>query len=482
VEILTNKEYTQLEVRFNDLLTNFLKTHAWSESNLLIQQMLGTGFTHSLRVSEKGKVTNYMLKDELLNIDKVLLAKLDGILQNIEGIENKFKAISQFFVSLKDIDYENVSNKELLSLYNKYCSCFSQMASILYIIFRSDDVLEKPIKRLNDFIASKLNNNEKVVDWVGILSLPLFESYVMKEEMDFLEILVKIQDFSNLSNEELNVVGNHSKNYCWVPIQQDERPWDLDYYLKLIKLQDIGDAKNRLSELRNYLPNLIKKQKEILSIIKPDERIRSIISNLQNIGYLRDIRKICYSKARLYSRKMFGEIGKRLGINSKDIGYLLPKEVKLLLSKAKIVDNRKKNYVIQLQNNDVRVLTGDKAKEIQDSIVVKSSDDVDFLKGRPASPGNVKGRVKLIFNINEADDFNEGDILVTTMTVPDLVPLMKKAAAIVTDEGGLTCHAAIVSREMGIPCIVGTEKATKVLKDGDMVEVKASEGMIIKIK
>ena len=75
-------------------------------------------------------------------------------------------------------------------------------------------------------------------------------------------------------------------------------------------------------------------------------------------------------------------------------------------------------------------------------------------------------------------DFQDGDILVTGMTRPEFVPLMKKASAIITDEGGLTCHAAIISRELNIPCIIGTKIATQVLQDGDMVEVDADKGII----
>ena len=86
------------------------------------------------------------------------------------------------------------------------------------------------------------------------------------------------------------------------------------------------------------------------------------------------------------------------------------------------------------------------------------------------------------FSINDEsklnENFNDGDILVTGMTRPEFVPLMKRSAAIITDEGGITCHAAIISRELGIPCIIGTKVATQVLKDGDMVEVDADKGIV----
>lgn len=101
-----------------------------------------------------------------------------------------------------------------------------------------------------------------------------------------------------------------------------------------------------------------------------------------------------------------------------------------------------------------------------------------ILKGISASPGIGTGVVKVLKSPKEIDKIKTGDILVAPMTSPDYVPAMKKASAIVTNEGGMTSHAAIVSREMGIPCIVGTKNATKVLKDGEVVTVNGTTGEI----
>lgn len=101
-----------------------------------------------------------------------------------------------------------------------------------------------------------------------------------------------------------------------------------------------------------------------------------------------------------------------------------------------------------------------------------------LLKGLGASPGVATGKVKIISSEKEISKVQEGDILVTTMTTPDMVPAMKRAAAIVTDEGGMTCHAAIVSRELGVPAIVGTKEATKVLKDDMIVTVDGEKGIV----
>ncbi len=101
-----------------------------------------------------------------------------------------------------------------------------------------------------------------------------------------------------------------------------------------------------------------------------------------------------------------------------------------------------------------------------------------ILQGLAASAGIASGTVKIIYDMKDLDKIKKGDVLVTKMTNPDMVVSMQKATAIVTDEGGVTAHAAIVSREMGIPCVVGTKKATSVLKDGMTITVNGTEGMV----
>ena len=122
-------------------------------------------------------------------------------------------------------------------------------------------------------------------------------------------------------------------------------------------------------------------------------------------------------------------------------------------------------------------------KEKEDAVTEATTTERKIVvKGLPASPGKAAGRAHVIENPEDIDDFKEGEILVTTMTAPDWVPAMKKAKAIVTDAGGMTCHASIVSRELGIPCIVGTksrsEEATKTITDGQMITVDATNGIV----
>jgi pyruvate,water dikinase len=107
---------------------------------------------------------------------------------------------------------------------------------------------------------------------------------------------------------------------------------------------------------------------------------------------------------------------------------------------------------------------------------------VELFSGLPASPGVAAGRTEIILSPSEIVNLKEGEILVAEMTTPDFVPAMKRAAAIVTDRGGRTCHAAIVSRELGVPCVVGTGTATKILKEKQLVTVDGYTGKIYKGK
>jgi len=103
------------------------------------------------------------------------------------------------------------------------------------------------------------------------------------------------------------------------------------------------------------------------------------------------------------------------------------------------------------------------------------------LKGIPASTGIVKGKVKLVLNPFESSKMKEGNILVSEMTNPLYIPAISKAKGIITDAGGLLCHAAIIARELNIPCIVGTKEATRILKDDKEIEVDGTNGIIYEI-
>ncbi len=131
--------------------------------------------------------------------------------------------------------------------------------------------------------------------------------------------------------------------------------------------------------------------------------------------------------------------------------------------------------VYMVQSRPITTLI--KAKEEEATAHVEE-ESKELIRGLGASPGRGSGLVRVLQSPDRDNGFESGDVLVAEMTTPDWVPLMKKASAIVTDGGGMTCHAAIVSREMGLPCVVGTRDATKVLKDGMLVTVDGTHGVV----
>lgn len=144
------------------------------------------------------------------------------------------------------------------------------------------------------------------------------------------------------------------------------------------------------------------------------------------------------------------------------------------------VDHKNRIWILQARPETVWSRRNKDTKE--EKKVNITTDHKVLVKGLPASPGLVAGKVHVITNPEDIEKFKKGEILVTPMTSPDWVPAMKKAVAIITDAGGMTCHASIVSRELGIPCVVGTKsrsvEATLILKDGQDVTVDAQNGII----
>jgi phosphoenolpyruvate synthase/pyruvate phosphate dikinase len=110
--------------------------------------------------------------------------------------------------------------------------------------------------------------------------------------------------------------------------------------------------------------------------------------------------------------------------------------------------------------------------------IAYSHNNINELKGSIAFKGIVKGKVRIINTIDDMSKFEDGDIIVSIQSSPALMPVIVKCCAIITDEGGIMCHASVISRELKKPCIIGTKIATKVLKDGDLVEVDADSRVV----
>lgn len=181
-------------------------------------------------------------------------------------------------------------------------------------------------------------------------------------------------------------------------------------------------------------------------------------------------------------RELLNALEKELSIKYDSLRYLTSKEFKNFLVTNELPNDleiRQKFLLMEVYHGKDTAFTEDEATaKLEEIDEHRNVADVQEIKGSVAFRGIATGKVKLVRLIEDAHDIEEGDILVASMTDPRYLPLMKKASAIITDEGGITCHAAIVARELKKPCIIGTKIATQVLHDGDFVEVDANSGII----
>ncbi len=396
--------------------------------------------------------------------------------KNLETF-NRFCSIflrngKEFVRICKDIykkDLGKLSNNELAVLYSSYHEKYlGFFASSIWVPF----VVEPEITKNVEKELKKLSKEEYLK---AVLS-PDKENVAVKERIDLLKLAL---GKGNLKE--------HLKKYLWIPCYDiDDKPWDIAHFkseLEIIKnpekeLEEIKDRALQTKRLFSKLltdPCLNNKQKELFQMGKLN-------------AYLKDKRDEHRREGQYYVQSLYTEIGRRFGLSLKQVTYLTRDEILNMLKKGLKVDEEKINermggYVYIWKYGEHKLYSGKEAQDIvKKEFPAKIEEDAEEIDGLSANTGNVKGKAKIIINKNDLHKVKEGDILVAVSTHPDYVPAMRKAAAVVTDEGGLTCHAAIIARELNIPCIVGTKIATRVLKDGMLVDVNASRGKIKKLK
>ncbi|MCD4760544.1 hypothetical protein K8R42_01465, partial [bacterium] len=208
-----------------------------------------------------------------------------------------------------------------------------------------------------------------------------------------------------------------------------------------------------------------------------DSKLKSNLADfdqLKNLGKEQIIK--VFFDANSYIFRLLKILSQQFSVPFDDLVTYTPEEI-ILLFDANIVDfdvleARKDFYILKSSQAGVEILTGAKYSTIIDQLVPKIK-AINVFKGKVANKAKVKGKVKLFNHGYQFDkvpklieEMEQGDVLVTETTSPELMPACKKASAIVTNEGGLLSHAAIVSRELNIPCIVGAQGVTSVLRDG----------------
>lgn len=217
---------------------------------------------------------------------------------------------------------------------------------------------------------------------------------------------------------------------------------------------------------------------------------QKLVVFLQELMRFRDNRKDAIGKALAVAYRVAQRMFREANLPERLIYFYTYEEIlkgmKYLITNRRAILNRPKGFTLFFTFDAKPIREYGAFEKIKNKLInlyrkqerLGISEQITEIKGQPAYLGKVVAKVKIVRDPLRAEHFHKGDVLVTGMTRPEFVPLMKKAGAIVTDEGGITCHAAIVSRELRKPCIIGTRIASQVLKDGDLVEVDANNSVV----
>jgi rifampicin phosphotransferase len=338
-------------------------------------------------------------------------------------------------------------------------------------------------------------SKEVALDYVSDMTMPLELSIFSKERIYFLDLCMKVKKNPKLIEKRdkkfFKELNNYSKKYFYARTSFYEAvTLNEGTLVNLIKenieKNSFESLKSEFTKLSSGVKHLKEKQKNFKKLFIPTKEEKDYLWYFTIMHSWQDERKVSMMTHFNYLAELLREVSNRTKVDYDTIALMTLKEVEDLILGKKIdlneVASRKNGLFFIYTKEKVLRFYKEEAKELFKSIpsAVKST---EIIKGAVACKGNGKriiGKVRIVHNPAK-DIFNDGEILVTTMTRPEFVPIMQKALAIVTDEGGLTSHAAIVSRELGTPCVIGTKVATQVLKDGDLVEVDANKGIVKKL-
>lgn len=400
------------------------------------------------------------------------------------------KLIEQTNLILKK-DLISMSKGEGYLLLSGIVDHFYSFAPFLFLPLSIETVLEKEI----DETLKNLKLPDEVFQRAKeIITEPI--DFVTEQQLRELELasLVKENGWNLKARNEL---AELTKDLCWLPMySMFAKPFDENYFKGNIEqvLKKIKKPKQELNLLK--IANNTKKKEldKFLVKIKSGSYLKDLVYLFQSYISLRFYRINIIRKFNYCILPLLNEISHRMDLEENEIKYLTYEEMLGWLRYGygkkfgyshdflkKEINKRMSGFAVLMWKGNIKIVTGvEKIIETMERYRIVASTPAmgRVVKGSPACRGKVTGRVKVVRKLSELNKVENGDVLVAKMTTPDYMMAIHKAVAIVTDEGGITCHAAIVSREFNLPCIVGTKNATQVLSDGDIVEVDADSGVV----
>lgn len=426
----------------------------------------------------------FNLKSSVESFSRELKIKLQGSgKQYVDGIiKGCYKAGNRLIKISKGIhhqvDKKKLSASQLKRLLKKY-----YREAYNYCVYYTIAWFEKPERKLAESLAKKYSNDEKSYgELLQLMTTPSQDTAAERERENFFRLCL----LANNDPKKADLPAkNHAKKFGWLAVRYFiGTPWT-----KADILRRVSDAK--ISQVKKLLALRLRRKKQVelqlqkwLQIFSAKDK--QLVSQMRNIIFLRTKRADFYHESTFYVQPLVRQIARAINVDYEDLLNFSPGEILAALQGTfnikKHIRPRRKLMVSYFDSISF-VLEGAAAERY-----IKAKPNLrpaikpaKMLWGVSAYPGLTKGKVKIIMANTDLPKVSKGDILITNMTTPNFIAAMERAAAFVTNEGGILCHAAIVAREMQKPCITGTKIATKVFKDGDLVKVDAKKGIIIKI-
>ncbi len=316
-----------------------------------------------------------------------------------------------------------------LSIEEKFAEIFKILTLACTYIWLAHGLESFYDRRLRDEVPQYVKND--IEKFIGDASFPK-----KKNEHAFFEEMMR----GDATDEEI------AKKFGWIKSR--------DGFSAPFSSEEVGQMRRELPPQQEHDP------------VDIPEQLRELFMEVQELVFFRTARTDIFYQLYFLARPIIQEMGTKHGVSF----Y----EMRLCRAKS-FLRGEVERYV---QNLTFVYLDGDVLFQNDPIISETTVSGNEAVTGTVAYRGRVQGTVRIVKDVSELNKVQAGDILVTQMTFPSFIPAMIRAAAFVTDEGGITCHAAIVAREMRKPCIIGTKIATQVLKDGDLVEVDAEKGIV----
>lgn len=438
-------------------------------------------FENIIAVARKGLIQwAYLVNEE--HLKKVL----DFYLAHFMVLFNLEKRLERqrddFFEKHKRFDKQFFCQLNRDDLAKLYQETFHLMRCYLYInqlVWHLDFAGSK-------FVREKLSDQFSLTD-IQTLTQPDEQSYLEKEEVEFLKMTKQYS--VSTPRERGNLLAKHLKNYAWVTLSYHEEPAQTksDCLNRIAELRrkhyGLGDIRKLFVQKKNFFKARIKKRDRLFEKIK-DYKVKKAVLLLRQAAHLKNfyrggLAQVTY----FYFNPLMAEIGHRIKTPAGFLKDITDREMEALMRGEKInfseIKRRTKEfYVTGCFKKKFFLVYGEKAKQLERKYFGELAKEGGDLKGTTAHKGVVRGIATVVLNYDDFGKVKQGDILIASNTTPDFMPVLGKLKAIVTELGGMTSHAAIVARELNKPAIIGVKNVTKIIKDGDMVEVDADQGIV----